>query len=235
MRVEISKKSRRRLPYNYQYALASALYHAIGLEDPKLAESLHNDRTGKYFTFSWIDYRRGTAKGGLDFSEGWFYFSSPDHELVQIVAIGPLNHPEINVRGVSLEVTGLEVEESIKIGGTTRFRTLSPIYLKETLETAKGLRTWDLYPGDEGWAEALKGNLVGKYESYTGTSIGDPEFHVSRISRMERKRINIAGSYRRCAMLEFTAKSDPRLLKFGYEAGFGEKNSMGFGCDEVLT
>lgn len=234
LRIEIVKKKASRLPYNYQYSLASVLYSVMSLEDPELARGLHSDEVGKYYTFSWLDYRRGTARGGLDFGEGWFYFSSPDQRLVQVVARGLLTHPEISIKGVPLEVTGVEVEEGPDIGRVARFGTLSPIYLKKTVETKEGLRTWDLYPGDDEWEEALKGNLVGKYESYTGRRIGKAEFRVSRISRVERKRINIAGSYRRCAMLEFTAESDPGLLRLGYEAGFGEKNSMGFGCVRVV-
>jgi CRISPR-associated endoribonuclease Cas6 len=33
----------------------------------------------------------------------------------------------------------------------------------------------------------------------------------------------------------FTIEGDPELIKVGYECGFGEKNSMGFGMAEVST
>ncbi len=42
--------------------------------------------------------------------------------------------------------------------------------------------------------------------------------------------MNIAGSHRRCALLSFEAEGHSSLLDFGYDAGFGEKTAMGFGC-----
>jgi len=233
VKVETSKKTKKRLPYNYQYALASNLYKIMSVEDPELAENLHSNRTGKYFTFSWIDYEKGTAEGGLDFDEGWFYFSSPDYNLVQIVARGLLENPRIVVAGVPMEVTGIEAYKVPEMGGSATFRTLSPIYLKRVFETEVSLKILDLYPGDPQWVKELGRNLTAKYESYTGEKLKDPNLRVTQICRVKRKRINVAGSHRRCAMLEFTAEAHPDLLRFGYEAGFGEKNSMGFGCVEI--
>jgi CRISPR-associated endoribonuclease Cas6 len=34
--------------------------------------------------------------------------------------------------------------------------------------------------------------------------------------------------------IPFSLKGDPELIKTGYECGFGEKNSMGFGMAEVV-
>lgn len=232
--MELSKKTQQHLPYNYQYALASALYKIFDLEDEQLAENLHSNRSGKFFTFSWIQYQRGTSKNGLDFKNAWFYVSSPDNRFINVGARGLLNHPYLLLNGIPLEVTGLEAMEVVKMGGVARFRTLSPIYLKKIVETTRDKRFLDLYPGNEEWEKMLRRNLVSKFESYTRERCGDIDFHVKQINRVKRKRMDIAGSYRRCAMLEFTVESDPDLLRFGYDAGFGEKNAMGFGCVEVM-
>jgi CRISPR-associated endoribonuclease Cas6 len=32
----------------------------------------------------------------------------------------------------------------------------------------------------------------------------------------------------------FTVEADPELIKIGYECGWGEKNSAGFGCVEPI-
>ena len=34
--------------------------------------------------------------------------------------------------------------------------------------------------------------------------------------------------------MKFVAHGDTELLKLGYEAGFGEKNSMGFGMVSIM-
>ncbi|HEY9186303.1 MAG TPA: CRISPR-associated endoribonuclease Cas6, partial [Ignavibacteria bacterium] len=49
-----------------------------------------------------------------------------------------------------------------------------------------------------------------------------------------RRRINIKGNYHRCFMMNFKMEADPRLIKFAYDCGLGEKNSMGFGMVENL-
>jgi CRISPR-associated endoribonuclease Cas6 len=36
-------------------------------------------------------------------------------------------------------------------------------------------------------------------------------------------------------MAPFTLKGDTELMKIGYEAGYGEKNSMGFGMAKVTA
>ena len=53
---------------------------------------------------------------------------------------------------------------------------------------------------------------------------------------VKRKRISIAkGSsttYHRAYMMDLNLEGDSELIEFAYDAGLGEKNSMGFGMVE---
>ncbi|MEO0247726.1 MAG: CRISPR-associated endoribonuclease Cas6 [candidate division WOR-3 bacterium] len=48
------------------------------------------------------------------------------------------------------------------------------------------------------------------------------------------KRIKIKETWHRCVEMVFEAKGNPELLEIGYKAGFGAKNSMGFGMVKVV-
>ena len=235
LRAEVSKRAGGELPYNYQYGLASMIYNQINRIDQNLSEQLHLQKGPKHFTFSWLDFGKAEMGRGIDFSEAWFYFSSPDKEIVKALGRGLLCNPQFHIGKVNLRVESIKCLPTIRLGEEARLRTLSPIYLK-TLKMVNGdLRPWDLYPSDEKWREALQQNLSKKYKEYVRESLGSTrQFRVEPVGKVERKRIKIAGSYRRCSLLTFDVEGDERLLNFGYQAGFGEKTAMGFGCTEMV-
>ncbi|XQN73916.1 CRISPR-associated endoribonuclease Cas6 [Methanothermococcus sp. Ax23] len=49
------------------------------------------------------------------------------------------------------------------------------------------------------------------------------------ILKSKQKRMKIKNTFCRCSELVFKVEGDYDLIRFGYECGFGEKNSMGFG------
>ncbi len=235
VKVIISKRGKGKLTFNYQYALASMLYNRMRIGNKKIAEDLHSNEGSKFYTFSWLQFNRGySVQGGLDFNEGWAIITSPNQEIIQAICEGLLDAPFFHIRKVKMEVTEIIGLKERHFGEHVEFRTLSPIYLKTLKPTEKGLRDQDLYPDDFLWATHLRENLIRKYEAWHGRKAAKYEFRLLSTGDVRRKRINIGGSYRRCALLSFQVEGDPFLLKFGYEAGFGEKNAMGFGCVEVV-
>ena len=106
-------------------------------------------------------------------------------------------------------------------------KTISPIYLKTMIEMDGELKTYDLLPNNSKFYENLKNNLKKKYEAfYNETCEMDFEFEVLKY---RQKRMRIKDIYCRCSEIVFKVWGDYDLIKFGYESGFGEKNSMGFG------
>lgn len=235
LKIELYKEGNKGIPFNYQYALAANIYNKISKVNSTLADQLHSDDKYTFYTFSWLDFDEGTIKNEIDFRRGWFFFSSPLCDLVQTLSRGLLTDPYIDIYGTRLKIEGVSCLQCREIVGGVRLRTLSPIYLK-TLKRVNGeLKPWDLYPSDDYWSEALAKNLVKKFSKYKGTENSfSSDIRVKNICGVENKRIKIAGSYRRCSMLTFEIEGDKELLSFGYQAGFGEKNAMGFGCTEVV-
>ena len=54
------------------------------------------------------------------------------------------------------------------------------------------------------------------------------------MKNVKRKRIAIVKgpqtTYHRAFMMDLILEGDLNLIKFAYDCGLGEKNSMGFGC-----
>lgn len=235
IRLHISKENRKKLPFDYQYGLASVLYHRIREESKDLAQELHSRHSYKFYTFSWLEFEEGNTKEGLDFEDAWFYVSSPHLDYIQILSDGFLNNPLFYLRGIRMEVKEISCLNRKKIGGQAKFKTLSPIYLK-TVKNGNGKKKeWDLYPEDDKWSENLGRNLIKRYNAFCGESRKRGyDFQLLSLGQERKKRVTIAGSHRRCAMLTLEVKAPSDLLRFGYEAGFGEKTAMGFGCMEVI-
>jgi CRISPR-associated endoribonuclease Cas6 len=235
LRIQVSKKDKRPIPFNYQYPLASNIYEKIRKSDDSLAHRLHSSEEDKLFTFSWLDFEDGNISRGLNFSKGWFFFSSPDNEIIQALSKGLLKNPYLDIYGIKLEVDTINCLPPMELFEKARFRTLSPIYLKTLRDVSGELKSWDLFPSDEDWSKAFSNNLLNKYCNHSGVKRDHSRgLEVDTVGRFESKRIKIAGSYRRCSMLTFDIEGDRELLNFGYQVGFGEKTAMGFGCVEVV-
>lgn len=104
------------------------------------------------------------------------------------------------------------------------------------------LRCHYLRPWEEGFAEAIKKNLVKKYKLITGKDIEDPEFEVKIATDYMNKKagkiikkINFKGTNIVGFMAPFEVTGRPELIEIGYEAGFGEKGSMGFGMVKEIA
>jgi len=233
MRVKITLRGKGLIPFNYNLALAGAVYGPIKRLDSDLAYNIHSSTDYKFFTFSWLQIPQGkTNKKGI-FVDGCahFFVSSPIKEIISAFIEGILDRPVVRIDGTALHVETVEVLPQPQFNGTTIFSTLSPIIVKTAEEENGNLQTIDLYPTNPKFYENLKSNLIKKYkmlynEEKTNINFSKPSF-------TKPVRIRIKNTYHRASHMTFEAFGDTNLLKLGYEAGLGGKNSMGFGMVEV--
>jgi CRISPR-associated endoribonuclease Cas6 len=128
-------------------------------------------------------------------------------------------------------VETVEVLPIPQFNGTNVFSTLSPIIVKTAKEENGKLQSIDLYPTDPKFYENLKDNLVKKYKTLHNNEKTNINF--SKPSFTKPVRIKIKNTFHRASLMTFEAFGDTELLRLGYEAGFGGKNSMGFGMVQV--
>jgi CRISPR-associated endoribonuclease Cas6 len=97
-------------------------------------------------------------------------------------------------------------------------------------------------PWEEGLSDAIKNNLLKKYRLLHGKDSGDTDFkiiidedYMTRKNGKITKNINFKGTNIIGFMAPFEVTGSPELIEVGYEAGFGEKGSMGFGMVKEIV
>lgn len=220
---------------NYSYYLSSLIYRAIKSADKTLSLELHRPYGPKLFTFSKLFAENFKIDGEWMWIEGsaHFFFSSPKNEMCGKFVEGLLTNPQVNIGDAQFLVTGIEVLREKKIGEKEKFVTLSPITVSTVERQGYSRKSVDLYPSDARFYEIIRKNLVKKYVALHGIEPEDVELSIKPIA-VKPKRLKIKNTFHRCSEMVFVAEGSRELLEVGYKAGFGAKNSMGFGMVKVV-
>uniref|UniRef100_A0A7J2TK39 CRISPR-associated endoribonuclease Cas6 n=1 Tax=Archaeoglobus fulgidus TaxID=2234 RepID=A0A7J2TK39_ARCFL len=220
---------------NYSYYIASAIYRAIERADPYTSLELHLPNVPKFFTFSKLmipEKRIANDKIIIESDEVYIFFSTMKDKIAQKLVEGLFMKPEIRVGDTKMDLSQIEVLREKKIGRREKFVTLSPINVSK-VENNGERRAVDLYPTQEEFYDVLAKNLIKKYTLFYGKEPDDCEL-IFEVEEFKPKRILVKNTWHRCCEMVFKAEGNPELLEIGYKAGFGSKNSMGFGMVKVV-
>jgi len=225
-----------KVPYNHQHYLQGLIYRRIQAVNPELSLNLHRPKVPKLFTYSlFMTEKRKTLRGERYFigkGKAFFYFSTPIAEIAEAFIGGLLKEPEVtlwNERFYVEEVKALA--EPFSYSGRT-YSTLSPIAVTTLKPELGRLRHYDLSPMEGEFYNNLRENLREKYVLLYGKAPPE-DFEVS-VLKAKPKRFEVKpGIFQRAWHLVFKAYGDDELIRVGYQAGFGEKNSLGFGMVKV--
>lgn len=232
------KENAFRVPYNHQYALQGLIYKAILLGDPEVSKALEAKKIPPLFTYSlFMTKERRIIKGSEFFIGYWFgefVFSTPVEAIGQAVMNGFEKLKVARLWGEKFYIDEVkELKEPESFTGK-KYSTQSPIAVTVKREAGGRTRTYDLGPDDEGFFEKINENLRWK----TGllgrkpAEEGQVEFEILR---KVSKRFEVKpGIFQRAWHLVFKAYGDEELLTTGYQAGFGEKNTIGFGLVKMM-
>jgi CRISPR-associated endoribonuclease Cas6 len=142
-----------------------------------------------------------------------------------------LTNLEIKIKSLEGVISEIKILEKPKFGKVMKLKTLSPILVRKPIEENTKLKGKELYPTDKEFTERLISNLMKKFYYFYG--IDEAEKRNQKLSikflRFKPKRHRIINTYHRCVLGEFIVEGNKDLIEFGYDCGFGEKNSMGFG------
>ncbi len=257
----IDGKYGRSIPVNYQYEVSSWIYRVLNRGNNSYASWLHEKGFGtekkpfRLFTFSRLDIPRFRIDGDrLILGEG---------PLSLIISFMPVTSTEYFIQGlfrdqsfelgdrksrVKLDVRSVEKLPEKKFSGNQRFRCLSPVVVSYR-DRSKERYARYLGPDEDGYDKLIVGNLINKFRSYgehgkggaglNGKKVDAEIFRITVPGRPRSKLITIRqgmpGETRvRGYLYEFIVEGLPELIRLGYYAGFGEKNSLGFGCVKVV-
>lgn len=236
------------LPVNYNHHLTGVIYHFLAESNAEYAAFLHNEgylagqKRFKLFTFSQLMAKRRRISGGsIHFSSSlMWYISSPVERFLTHFADTLLGKGKLSIGHHQLKVSDVSVPRSPRFQREMRFRCLSPIVMS-TVRQQDGERLMHYCrPDDPAFSELIRQNLIRKQEAIYGHPIDgdtlrfrfDSDYIGRRQGRVTRlvdyKGIKIKG-----VMCPFWVSGNPALIQTGYECGFGDKNSAGFGMVEI--
>jgi CRISPR-associated endoribonuclease Cas6 len=251
------------VPVNYQYYLSSAIYRLLALASPEYATWLHEagyqsaaDRYLKMFTFSLDIPAANFVQGRLvagNLRPWRLKISSPmEDDFVQNFVLGLFQRQELEIRAQNMTTRFLiEQVEALAppvFQSEMRFLTLSPIVLSTKREHKGKLQAYYYRANDAELSEAVRKNLLTKYEIIFGASpendrlefIIDADYVVRRggpdkvsklftIKEGTPEETQIKG-----IVCPFTLRGNPDLMRVAWECGVGEHTSMGCGMVEAV-
>jgi len=229
------------LPTHYNYGIQSLIYAAIN--DPALQSLIHDTgfiyekRSFKMFTFSRLIGPVVHVGNRFQFtSPVTLHLSSPFDNLIQEIAKFIFERGMVTLHGNELMVTDFHVEQPPAFGTDHTVRMLSPMVMYTTLENERRKFRYYLNPWQDEFAELIHNNLRKKFVSFYDREPVSSDFALKPLTEMRpelQKVILYKGGVIKGWIGRYHVHGDPEMLRFAYDAGFGGKNSQGFGCFAV--
>ncbi|MFN3134653.1 MAG: CRISPR-associated endoribonuclease Cas6 [Candidatus Kryptonium sp.] len=261
MRLEVNLISSgdNKLSLNYNHFIAGLIYRVISLHSRRFARRIHSGgfnldgKVFKMFTFSKIFYFDGARVEGSYIiipgnSEISFLISSPYEEFLKDFAFGLTKIDKIWIYDRKNLYTLKSVEvifepnifeddpmEVIEVDGVF----ISPLVVSKV--DALGRRVF-LGCFDAEVPYLIRKNLFEKFIAFYKY---EPEDEFDFIFKLDyivkkpwRKLITIKAGKKEetkipCMVAPFKLKGTRRIIKFAWEVGLGERNSMGFGMWDI--
>ena len=236
------------LPVNYNHLLTGVIYRFLAESDPEYATFLHNEgylaaeKHFKLFTFSQLMAERRRITGDkIHFrSTLTWYISSPVERFLSHFADTLLTEGRLSLGHRHLQVRDVTVPRNPRFQSEMHFRCLSPIVMSTVREWDGKQSTHYCMPDDPVLSELIHQNLMRKYEAIHGSAPHDDtltfRFDTDYISRRQgrvTRLVDYKGIKIKGVMCPFRVSGSIPLIQIGYECGFGDKNSAGFGMAEV--
>lgn len=237
MRLKIhlsSEKGKLHIPFNYNHIISAIIYNKIA--DLELAKKIHDSKSYKYFTFSQLKINNfKLLENGFLSKNGKisFIISSPNENLIKNLVNGFLDGLTVDFMNEKLTVEKIELLRELDSNNKLNVKTLSPVIARTKKEVDGKMKIWDLSPGDH-FFKNLENNLISKYLDYNNLEETDKKIKISSEMRnVKGKRISLKNgnvtTFHRAYMMDLILEGDFDLIKFGYDAGIGEKCGLGFG------
>ncbi|NOZ58289.1 MAG: CRISPR-associated endoribonuclease Cas6 [Euryarchaeota archaeon] len=209
-------------------------------------EHLHDLRGYKYFCFSNIyppfDARQGEKR--------YLVLSSPDEELVRTFAQALLRREEVGVGNMRFYLKEIRVVRP-RIGKSVALVTRTPIivriprrsYARYGITSEHSYVYWRPSMPFDAFLRQLEDNLMKKYRSFLGRELEEGHYLPLFQQFVFKKQVCNHLLIKNCEVRVFGSlwefhfphlrREQRELLRFAIDAGFGERNSLGFGFMEV--
>ncbi|MXV78678.1 CRISPR-associated endoribonuclease Cas6 [Candidatus Poribacteria bacterium] len=236
------------LPINYNHLLVGVIYRFLSASDPAFANFLHEEgfhaaeKRFKLFTFSQLMAERRHIRGEqIHFrSTLTWSVSSPVVQFLTHFADTLLTKGRLSIGDRHLKVRDVTIPRAPRFRSEMYFRCLSPIVMSAVREVDGNRRTHYCLPDDPYLSDLIRQNLLHKHQAIHGCIPQDDtltfQYDNAYIRRKEgrvTRLVDFRGIKIRGVLCPFRVSGSVELIQTGYECGFGDKNSAGFGMVEV--
>lgn len=219
---------------------------------PETLDPLSSKRF-KLFVFSIPEAPRGFEFRGdekvFDSGTVFWQISSPNTEFITSLIAGLAMKPDIRIGRTQFIVEDVQIVPLPEFDEEMRFIALSPLVASRPERSLEG-KSSKVYLRDEAsFALAIADNLRKKYQAWRGVAVGDEsiEFafdrdYLERAGGFDSRKVtrtiyfvkrNADGGEERIGIrgiqAPFWVRGSRALIELGWETGFGEANSQGFG------
>ena len=246
--LELMNPEERMFPINYQYELSSWIYKVIHFGNPEFARWLHesgfmNDRKQfRLFTFSNLIIPEKNVNGDRLIIRSptiYLYISILPLETISHFISGLFRNQEFRLGDresqVPFRVITVEGIPKPDFHNTMSFTALSPLLI--SIKKPEDRYARYLSPDQPEYSFLFFRNLKEKWKAFSGKpyDTGESEERLTITSPIKKKGILIkAGTPMESKLIgyqfDFFLDAPAELIRIGYYTGFGEKNSVGFGC-----
>ena len=236
------------LPINYNHLLVGVIYRFLKESNPEYADFLHaegyqtDQKRFKLFTFSQLmaERRRIIGKQIHFRSTLTWFVSSPIEQFLSHFADTLLTQGRLSIGQHELNIMDVTIPRAPSFRTDMEFRCLSPIVMSASREQDGQRRTHYCLPDDPELSTLICQNLIRKYEAIHGNAPQNDsltfrfdENYLLRLKGPATRLVDFKGIKIRGILCPFHVSGSPALIQVGYECGFGDKNSAGFGMAEV--
>ena len=236
------------LPINYNHLLVGVIYRFLAESNPEYADFLHDEgyhadaKRFKLFTFSQLMAERRRIIGAeIQFGSTLTWFvSSPVERFLSHFADTLLTEGSLFIGSQRLKIKDVSVPRVPQFRSETVFRCLSPIVMSTVHEHDGKRRTHYCLPDDPHLSDLIRQNLLNKHRAIHGhfphddtLSFRFDERYIRRKRGRVTRLVDFKGIKVRGILCPFRVSGSVALIQVGYECGFGDKNSAGFGMVEV--
>lgn len=222
-------------PFNYNHIITSMIYNNLVAAGIDL--DFHDSKDFKFFTFSNLIFSKfEVTKEGFNSIDGTinFQISSPDSKLLRKIINGFIKNNQVTINGNEFTMINIVMQKEPEFTEKMEFRTMSPIVVNSYKQINGEMRKWDLSPDDENFFPFIERNLIKKYNKFFNEELTQDSIKVSsNMKNVKKKRVmikrNKSQQHYVCYMMDIILEGDPKVIKFAYDCGLSNKNSMGFG------
>ena len=239
--LEFLSESKVILPIHYNELIHGFLYNHL---DKALASFLHEEgykfekRKYPFFTFSRILGKARIKENFIEFSSPLkIVISSPLEKILRSLAKHLLRAKEIKIGKNLLHLNSITVGFKPNIKEEMKIRMLSPVTVYSTLKTGEGKKKTYFYnPQEKEFSFQIKNNLIKKYMALKGEEPSETEFDITPLTfkKENEKIVKFKGFTIKGWMGKYLIKGAKDLLLLAYDSGIEAKNSLGFGCFEII-